>query len=103
MNTSPVFALLSLSLLLAGCGSDTPGEAIAPSTASTTAANTPSWEIGEDIAGKKVVIDGKEEVIPDDVADTKRKMDAVAKEKLEAMDALEKERLQRFNDPDMKP
>ncbi|MCY7354276.1 MAG: hypothetical protein LH470_04215 [Lysobacter sp.] len=65
--------------------------------------DAPVWEIGEDIAGKKVMIDGKEVVIPDDVADTKRKMDAVAQEKLDAMDALEKERLERFNDPDMQP
>ncbi len=63
----------------------------------------PVWEIGEDIAGKTVMMDGKEVVIPDDVAETKRKMDAVAQEKLDAIDALEKERLERFNDPDMQP
>jgi len=65
--------------------------------------NAPVWEIGEDIAGKKVMIDGKEVVIPDDVAESKRKMDAVAQETLDAMEALEKERLERFNDPDMQP
>lgn len=65
--------------------------------------NAPVWEIGEDIAGKTVMMDGKEVVIPDDVAESKRKMDAVAQETLDAMDALEKERLERFNDPDMKP
>lgn len=99
MNRHLTIALLSLSSLLAGCGSGATGEAAAPAAAT----DAPSWQIGEDIAGKKVMIDGKEEVIPDDVADTKRKLDAVAKEKLEAMDALEKERLQRFQDPDMKP
>lgn len=65
--------------------------------------DTPMWEIGEDIAGKTVIIDGKEVVVPEDAADTKRKMDAAAKESLDAMDALEKRRLERFNDPDMKP
>lgn len=65
--------------------------------------NAPIWEIGEDIAGKTVMIDGKQEVIPDDMAESKRKMDAAAKETLDAMHALEKQRLARFNDPDMKP
>lgn len=65
--------------------------------------NAPVWEIGEDIAGKTVMIDGKEVVIPDDVDESKRKMDAVAQETLDAMDALEKERLERLNDPDMQP
>ena len=102
MNHHLAFALLSLSLLLAACGEGRDATAT-QSTASTAAADTPSWEIGENIAGKKVMIDGKEEVIPDDVADTKRKMDAVAQEKLEAMDALERARLERFQDPDMKP
>ncbi|MEO6365774.1 MAG: hypothetical protein ABIO38_06995 [Luteimonas sp.] len=87
-------------LSVAGC-SDRP-----PQKASVTApppGNAPVWEIGGDIAGTKVMIDGKDVVIPDHVANTKREMDAVAQEKLEAMDALEKERLQRFNDPDLKP
>ena len=99
MNHQLAVAVVFLSSLLAGCGSDAPGTAAAPATVT----DAPSWEIGEDIAGKKVMIDGKEVMVPDDVADTKRKMDAVAQEKLEAMDALEKERLQRFQDPDMKP
>ncbi len=55
------------------------------------------------LTGKKLMIDGKEVAVPDDVADSKRKMDAVAKEKLDEMDALEKQRLERFHDPDMQP
>ncbi|MEO6154425.1 MAG: hypothetical protein ABIP16_01700 [Thermomonas sp.] len=71
--------------------------------AHSSAADAPSWEIGDDIAGKTVMIDGKQEVIPADMADAKHEMDAAAQETLDAMDALEKQRLARFNDPDMQP
>ncbi len=93
---------VSLVVVLAatGCTDRLPQEASVPPPPPSDA---PVWEIGEDIAGKKVMIDGKEVVIPDDVDESKRKMDAVAQETLDAMDALEKERLERFNDPDMKP
>ena len=98
MDRHCALAVRSLWSLLAGCRG-----ASAEAPPSPSPRRAPAWEIGEDIAGEKVVIDGKEVVIPDDVADSKRKMDAVAKEKLDAMDALEKQRLERFNDPDMKP
>ncbi len=74
---------------------------VSPPPSST--ADAPSWEIGEDIAGKTVMIDGKQEVIPDDLADAKREMDAAAKETLDEMDALEKQRLELFTAPDMQP
>jgi len=92
---------VSLVVVLAatGCSDRTAQEASVPPQPPTDA---PVWEIGEDIGGKKVMIDGKEVVIPD-IADSKREMDAVAKEKLDAMDEREKERLERFHTPEMKP
>ncbi|HQW81798.1 MAG TPA: hypothetical protein PLQ74_08020 [Pseudomonadota bacterium] len=95
-------------LTATGCSDQPDQQASIPSAASpasspSPASNAPVWEIGEDIAGKTVMIDGKETLIPADVADSKRKMDAAAKEALDAMDELEKRRLQRFNDPDMTP
>ncbi len=97
------FLAVVLATGMAGCTDKPAREASDPPPPPPAPSNAPAWEIGEDIAGKKVIIDGKEVVIPDDVADSKRKMDAVAKEKLDAMDALEQERLERFNDPDMQP
>ncbi|MEO6104149.1 MAG: hypothetical protein ABIP44_10995 [Pseudoxanthomonas sp.] len=107
MNGRLAVALLFSSSLLAGCGAPT-AEPAAPAAQDSeahvpVADDAPSWEIGEDIAGKKVVIDGKQVAVPDEYADAKRKMDAVAKEKLDAMDALEKQRMERFKDPDMTP
>ena len=93
---------LVLVVTATGCSEQPDPQASIPSSPSP-ASNAPVWEIGADIAGKTVMIDGKETRIPDDVADSKRKMDAAAKEALDTMDALEKRRLQRFNDPDMKP
>jgi len=95
---------MSLVVVLAAAGcTDRPAQEASVPPPPPPPSNAPVWEIGEDIAGKTVMIDGKEVVIPDDVAESKRKMDAVAQEKLDAMDALEKERLERFNDPDMQP
>jgi len=96
--------VVSLVVVLAAAGcTDRPAQEASVPPPPPPPSNAPVWEIGEDIAGKTVMIDGKEVVIPDDVAESKRKMDAVAQEKLDAMDALEKERLERFNDPDMQP
>lgn len=97
---------LSLIAILAATGcTDRPAQeaSVSPSSPPPPPRSAPAWEIGEDIAGKTVVIDGKQVEIPDDVAETKRKMDAVAKETLDAMDALEQRRLERFNEPDMTP
>ncbi|MEP6908306.1 MAG: hypothetical protein ABI858_10060 [Pseudoxanthomonas sp.] len=104
-------AMMMLSLIVmvgvTGCSNKPVEEAsIVPPPSplpSQSTGNAPVWEIGEDIAGKTVMIDGKQEVIPDDVADVKRKMDAAAKETLDDMDALEKQRNERFKDPDMTP
>ena len=99
MKATRVVSLVVV-LAAAGCTDRPAQEAAVPPPPPS---NAPVWEIGEDIAGKTVMIDGKEVVIPDDVAESKRKMDAVAQETLDAMEALEKERLERFNDPDMQP
>ncbi len=94
---------LSLIMMWAGTGcSDKPTQN-ASTAPSPPPKGAPAWEIGEDIAGNKVMIDGKQMEIPSDVADSKRKMDAVATEKLDAMGALEKKRLERFHDPDVTP
>ena len=100
--TMAVSLAVVLATAVAGC-TDRPAQQASVPPPPPPPSNAPVWEIGEDIAGKKVMIDGKEVEIPDDVAESKRKMDAVAQETLDAMDALEKERLERFNDPDMKP
>ncbi|MEO6226866.1 MAG: hypothetical protein ABIO61_03285 [Thermomonas sp.] len=98
-------ARVALSLIFiwaaTGCSDKPAQQASVPPPRPPSAA--PVWEIGDDIAGKTVMIDGKQEVIPDDMAESKRKMDAVAKETLDEMDALEKRRLERFQDPDMQP
>jgi len=102
MKATTVVSFIAV-LAAAGCTDRAAQQTSVPPPPRSPPHNAPVWEIGEDIAGKKVMIDGKEVVIPDDVAESKRKMDAVAQETLDEMDALEKERLERFNDPDMQP
>jgi len=101
MKVTSAVSLIAV-LAAAGC-TDRPAQQASVPPPAPPPINAPVWEIGEDIAGKEVMIDGKAVVIPEDVAETKRKMDAVAKEKMDEIDALEKERLERFDDPDMKP
>lgn len=101
-----VTTVVSLIVLLAtGCSDRSSHNTSAPvaQLLPPAAADAPTWKIGEDIGGKTVMIDGKREAIPDDVAATKRKMDAAARETLDEMDAMQKKRLERFNDTDMKP
>ena len=101
----PLCFPLLLALACIGCG---PRAAVEPPAqgakrAQATQADTVQWEAGEDIAGKRVEIDGVMQDVPDDVAATKRKMDQVAADVTRQMDAAEAERLQRFKDPDNQP
>ncbi len=101
MKATKVLSLFTV-LAAAGC-TDKPAQQASVPQPAPPPGNAPVWEIGEDIQGKEVMIDGKVVVIPGDIAEAKRKMDAAAKEKMDEIKALEKKRLARFNDPDMKP
>lgn len=111
MNKGPwTGVVLGIALLPAGCAEKEQAMVAAPIESPVRAgeaeakAGADNWEPGKDLAGTQVVVGGVSQEVPDDVAATKRKFDAVGADYEARMDALERERQKKFaEDKDFRP
>ncbi len=107
MKTSPGWLrlpqVMALGLMLGACTQAPPAPPTPPNPPAAVAADD-AWEPGNDIAGKRVVINGVSQAIPAESAEAKRKMDAVYAEQRATIDELERKRLKNFSaDADLQP
>lgn len=97
MNTIQCMGVaLAIAILASACGDNQK----APTASEQAISGADNWAPGKDLTGTQVVIDGVTQTVPDDVAESKRKLDAVATDYEAQIDELERERLRRFTEDD---